>query len=179
MFIKKFIEQAFEIALKAFSAVGHLGKVAKELKVTVRINNLVDTKDPLRRLSLLAESTWLDLLDDKKRCQLDGFPINVAPDILLTIKSKERGLSISVESEYLEKSDPKTEIGEAFQEFIEDANEIIDETFGRDRSLLIEGSVASLAKTNQVLRLSEFFETRISRMFFAVLVKKFVAEVSK
>ncbi|MEI7513667.1 MAG: hypothetical protein WCJ74_03555, partial [bacterium] len=92
---------------------------------------------------------------------------------------EERGLSISIESEYLEKSAPKTEIGEEFQEFIEDANEIIDETFGRDRSLLIESSVASLAKTKQVLRLSEFFETRIGRMFFAVLVKKFVAEVSK
>ncbi|MFZ2151332.1 MAG: hypothetical protein WAZ12_01420 [Candidatus Absconditicoccaceae bacterium] len=179
MFFKKFVESAFEIALRAFSAVGHLGKVAKDLKVTVRINNLVETKDPLRKLSLLAESTWLDLLDDKKRCQLDGFPINTVPDILLTIKTVERGLSISVESEYLEKSEPKTEIGEAFREFIDDANEIIDEAFGRDRSLLIETEVASFAKTKQVLRLNEFFEVRISRMFFAVLVKKFVAEVSK
>lgn len=179
MFIKKFVEQAFEIALKAFSAVGHLGNVAREIKVTVRINNLVETKDPLRKLSLLAESTWMELLDDKRRCQLDGFPINSVPDITLTITSLTKGLSIKFESEYLEKKEPQSEIGEAFQEFIDDANEIIDETFGRDRSLLIETEVSKFAKTKQVLRLNEFYETRISKMFFAVLVKKFVAEVTK
>ena len=177
MFIKKFLEEAFEIALKALSKVGHIGQVAKDLKVTVKITNLVETKDPLRGLSILAESTWLDLFDDKKRCQLDGF--DTAPDILLTIKTVDRGLSIVLESEHLKQEAPKTEIGEAFKEFIADANEIIDETFGLDRSLLIENSIADATKTKQVLHLNEFFKVRISRMFFAVLVKKFVAEASK
>lgn len=180
MFFKKFVEPAFEIALKAFSAVGHLGKTAKDLKISVKINNLVETRDPLRKLSLLAEQTWLDLFDDKKRCQLEGLPINVAPDLLLTIERVERGLSIKAESEYLDKKDaPKSEIGESLKEFIDDANELIDEVFGRDRTLLIETNVSEKPKTKQILVLSEFFEQRISKIFFAVLVKKFVAEVSK
>ena len=179
MFVKKFVEAAFEIALKAFSAVGKLGEVAKNLKVTVKVQNLVETKDPLRTLSLLAEQTWLDLLDDKKRCQLDGFPINSKPDVMITITSVERGLSIKFESDYLDKEAPKTEIGESFKEFIDDANAIIDETFGRDRSLIIEKSVRSESKTKQILILNDFFEVRINKMFFAVLVKKFVAEVGK
>lgn len=179
MIFKKFVEAAFEIALKAFSAVGHLGQVAKELKVSVKVQNIVDTKDPLRKLSLLAESTWLDLLDDKKRCQLGDLSTNTVPDMLISISTVERGLLITVESPYLVTSEPKTEIAEAFAEFIEDANQIIDESFGRDRSLLIEKSVASDKKTKQVLRLNEFFEVRISKMFFAIMVKKFVAEVNK
>lgn len=180
MFFKKFVEPAFEIALKAFSAVGHLGKVAKELKVSVKINNLVETKDPLRKLSLLAEQTWLDLFDDKKRCQLEGLPINAIPDILLTIESVERGLSIKFESEYMDKKDDsKSEIAESLKEFIDDANELIDQIFGRDRSLLIDKLIAEQPKTKQILHLNEFFETRMSKIFFAVLVKKFVAQVSK
>ncbi len=179
MFFKKFVEAAFEIALKAFSAVGNLGKFAKELTVSVKVQNLVETKDPLRKLSLLAESTWIDLFDDKTRCQMDGFPINSKLDLIVSLVSAGDKLVVKVESPYLEDSNPSTEIGEAFKEFIEDANQIIDEGFGRDRSLTIDGSVSNDVKTKQVLKLNDFFEIRLSKLFFAVMVKKFVAEIGK
>lgn len=177
--LKNGMEITFEIALQAFSAVGTLGKVAKELKVSVKIQNMVETKDPLRKFSILAENTWLDLFDDKKRCQLKGFPINTTPDLLLTINSAGGKLSILTQSEYLKKTDPKTEISEAFKEFIDDANEIIDEIFNRDRSLIIDETIIASNKTKQVNELTEFFEHKISKLFFAVMVKKFIAEVSK
>ena len=179
MFIKKFIEQAFEFSLKALAGISNIGNTAKTLKVSVKVQNLVETNTPLRKLSILSENIWLDLLEDKKRCQLEGLAINAVPDLLITIKSTEKGLAIGIESKYFKKEDPESEIGKAFKEFIDDANEIIDETFGRDRSLVIEASVAEATKTKQMLKLNEFFETKINKMFFAVLVKKFVAEIGK
>lgn len=177
--VKGGIEAAFEMALKIFAAVANLGQVAKDLKVTVRLQNLVDTKDTSRPLSLLVEKTWLDLLDDKKRCQLDDFPINVQADLTIKIQPAEKGLCIQLESDYLKKEDLKTELGEAFQEFLDAANETIDEILHRDKSLTIDVSLAKKNKTKQVIELKDFFDNNINKALFAVLVKKFVAEVSK
>lgn len=174
---KKIKEQAFEIALKTFAAIGNLGQVARNLKVSVKVQNLVETQDDLRKLSILAERTWLELLAEKKRCQIDGFPINIEPDIIFTIKSVEKGLSISTKSKYLKKTTPTDEGNSTFQEFVDDANKIIDEVLGRDRSWIIEKTMVSEGKTRQVLTLTEFFEAKISKIFFAVLIKKFITEV--
>jgi hypothetical protein len=179
MFFNKLAESAFEIALKAISVFGHIGKVAKEITVTVKVKNLVEPNDPLRKLSLSAEKVWIDLFYDKKRCQMDGLPINATLDLLVSIVSDGKKLTVKVESPYLGDSTPSTEIGEAFKEFIQEANQIIDEGFGRDRSLTIDGVLGKEVKTKQVLKLSKFFEVRLSKVFFAIMVKKFVAEVSK
>ena len=125
----------------------------------------------------MAEQTWLDLLEGKKRCQLEG--LSEKSDITLIITSVEKGISVKFESDYLEKKAPKTELGEAFDDFMKEANVIIDETFGRDRSLVIEQELMSENKTQQTMKLHDFFEKKISKMIFAVEVKKFVAEVSK
>ena len=167
------------MALKIFASVANLGQIARDLKITVRIQNLVDTKDRFRPLSLLVEKTWIDIMDDKNRCQLDGFPVNVQADLTIKIQSAENGLCIELESEYLQKGDPKTELGEAFQEFLDEANEFIDEITHREKSLIIEASLANKNKTKQVIELKDFFDNNINKALFAVLVKKFVAEVSK
>lgn len=173
---KKLKEQAFEIALKTFAAIGNLGKAARDLKVSVKIQNLVETQDDMRKLSLLVEKTWLELFTEKKRCQITGFPINVEVDLIFTIKSVEKGLSIEVQSKYIKK-ETSTDEGSIFTEFVDDANKIIDEVLGRDRSMIIEKSIISQGKNRQIIILNEFFKKKISRIFFAVLVKKITTEV--
>ena len=174
---KKLKEQAFEIALKTFAAIGNLGKAARDLKVRVKVQNLVETHDDLRKLSILAEKTWLELFAEKKRCQVGGFPINTEVDIIFTIKSVEKGLSIEVQSKYIKKETSTEEGNSTFTEFVDDANKIIDEVLGRDRSMIIEKSIISQGKNRQIIILNEFFKKKLSRIFFAVLVKKFTTEV--
>lgn len=182
MKFKSLFEKAIETALKVLSIVGHCGQVAKDLKVTVKIQNQVETSDPLRHSSILAEKAWADLFEDKKRAQLKGFPVNVAADMLIIIKSADGKtdvgqLSVSVESVYLKNVDPESDVAAAFKEILDTANEAIDEIFGRDRSLLIDGdSFMALSKTRQTLALNEFFEEKIEKLFLAVLAKKFVAQ---
>jgi len=173
---KKLKEQAFEIALKTFAAIGNLGKAARDLKVSVKIQNLVETQDDMRKLSLLAEKTWLELFTEKKRCQVTGFPIN-AEDLIFTIKSVEKGISLEVQSKYIKKETSTDEGNSTFTEFVDDANKTIDEVLGRDRSMIIEKSIISQGKNRQIIILNEFFKKKLSRIFFAVLVKKFTTEV--
>ncbi|MEI6426441.1 MAG: hypothetical protein WCO66_03750 [Candidatus Absconditabacteria bacterium] len=180
--IKSLFGKAIEVTLKALSIVGHCGQVAKDLKVTVRIQNQVETNDMLRHSAILAEKAWTDLFEDKKRAQLKGFPVNVAADLLITIKCVDGKtdvgqLSVSIESVYLTNVDPESDVAAALKEILEMANEAIDEVFSRDRSLLIDGnSFMNLSRTKQTLELNDFFEEKIEKLFLAVLVKKFVAQ---
>jgi hypothetical protein len=176
---KKFAEESFERMLKVFSGIANWAETAKNLKVSVKIQNLVETKSPVRKLTILAENTWVDLFDDKKRCRMEGIPVNVAPDLLISITETDGNLEIKVESEYLVAQE-KSEVAEVFEDFIETANKILDEVFGRERkSLTINGSLATASKTKQILELSEFFEEKLERAFFAVLTKKFAVQAKK
>lgn len=175
--VKKAKEGTFEIVLKGLTGANRFTGTAKKLKVSVLVNNAVEKKDPNRALSLLATRTWLDLFAEKKRCQLNG-PINTN-DLILTLCVVDGKITVTVQSEYLKGEGPKSEIASAFQEFLDNANAVIDDIFSRDRSLTLDEKISSFSKTKQVNELTDFFEHKLSKIFFAVLVRKFATEISK
>jgi len=174
---KKIGEKAFEAMLAVFAGVSNFTQAAKDLKVSVKIDNTVDPEDSNSKVAVLAKDTWTDLFAEKKRCQLDG-AINT-PDLTFAIAAKDGKLTVVVQSAYLEKTNPETELGKAFKQFIEDANETIDHIFDRDRSLNLDEKIASASPTMQVHQLSEFFEDKLEKIFFSVLVHKFSTLISK
>ncbi len=175
--VKNLLEGAFEAILSGFSALGQFAGKAKEIKVSVKVNNLVERKDPLKQVSGYAENIFNDRFEEKKRCQLDG-PVNTV-DLQFTITASEGKLIFTVKSDYLQKNTAASpEIKEAFEQFITDANEVIDELLGIHlHELSID--LNSMSKTHQFIKLNQFFEEKLSRIFFAVLVKKFITEISK
>lgn len=176
-FVKKAKDATFDLALSALKGVNKVSSAAKKLKISVRINNAVAKKDPHRKVALLAEKVWTDLFSEKNHCNLNG-PINTT-DLVITLQVVDKKLCISAESEYLIKSDPTGEVSIAFKEFVDAANEVIDEVSGRDRSLNVDESLSGYNNTKQVNVLTSFFNNKIEKIFFAVKVKKFVAEISK
>ena len=178
MFIKNFLEQTFEVTLKALSKINNLGKVSEELKVSVALENTVETSNPLRKLSLLAEKTWIDLLSEKKRFELSQPNKENSANIVISITSSQEGLCIKTKSIYFIKTDPTSDVGKAFKEFIDGANETINETFGKKKELIIKNELSEKSKTKQILELTKFFEEKIRKILFAVLIKKFSDEVS-
>lgn len=174
---RKAKDTAFDLALSALTGISKVSTAAKKLKVSVRINNAVKAGDTNRKVALLAQKTWTDLLSEKATCKLDG-AINTT-DLVITIQVVDKKLCISAESEYLKKSDPTGEVSIAFKEFIDSANEVVDEITGRDRSLNLDESLGTYNNTKQVNTLTSFFNNKIDKIFFAVKVKKFVAEVGK
>lgn len=177
--VKKAKEGTFEIVLKGLTGANRFTGVAKKLKISVLINNAVEKKDPNRAIALLATRTWGDLFAEKKRCQLNG-PINTN-DLVFTIAVVDGKVTVTVQSDYLlsEAEGPKSDIAIAFQEFIDNANAVIDDILTRDRSLTLDEAIASFTKTKQVNQLTDFFEQKLSKVFFAVLVRKFATEISK
>lgn len=171
-----FLENAFETMLSGISSVGQFAQVAKDLEVSVKISNIVDSNDPQRNVSFLAETTWRDLLQDQKRCKLDG-PVNTQ-DLLFIISSDGNNLSVTVKSSYLEKEDPKSDAGKAFKEFLDSTANMVDEIFNRDHSLSLE-KLSLLNKTKQTGALIDFYNEKLRKIFFSVLVRKFTTEAYK
>jgi len=178
-FLKGLIEDAFELLLKTLSSIGKITDAARDIKVSVKVQHLIDDGHHLRSIADKAKETWEHLFAEKSRCQLEGQPINIPSDITFTICEKDGKLMVTVESQYLEEKEVKSELREAVKDFVEETNEFLDDLLDRDRSLTIDPELISKTSTRQVHDLSEFFDKKLRKIFFAVLVRKFVAEISK
>jgi len=179
----KLLQKTFESVLAILSAVGNLAKKAKDLSVTVKIKNAVDTSSDKRNFALLAEKTWLDLMENNQRCQLRGLPVNIPADISFTIMLNENGnLTVKVESDYItqtpEKED-KTKFTATLKELMDDVNQVFQELLKKDRSLDLDPNYLEKNKTNQINYLSEFFQDKLNSIIYAVLCKKFIQSFKK
>jgi len=162
----------YDKILEGLDATNDFVKKAKEMKVAVKINNLVETTDLLRQTSLLIEQTWIDLFYENKKCQMDG-AIN-APDLLLVICSKDGKLVVEVKSEYLQKEEPTTESQKEAKAIFEKVNKTIDELLARGSVLEIEDLIP-MTKTRKIQTLVDLYEKKLSKFVFIVWVKKVVA----
>ncbi|MEI6672145.1 MAG: hypothetical protein WCL02_02015 [bacterium] len=182
MFFKKIknlgtsvIEGAFELALSTFGFMSKFTQTAQNLKVTVKVESTVDVADGRKKIATLALKTFKDLFTDKKRCDTKG-PINIH-DLLFTICIQNEKITVIATSQYIDNAGPKGEIGDVFRDFIEYANEVIEEKY--TAFTIDHEELLSLNDTQRVHVLSEMFESKLRKVFFAVLVKKFIAEVGK
>lgn len=178
-FLKNLREEAFEFFLKTLSSVGKITDAAKDIKVSVKIQNLIDNGHHFKNLSDKSKETWEHLFSERSRCQLEGQPANLPSDITFTICEEAGKLIVKVESQYLEEKEVKSEFRQALEEFAEESKEFLDELLDRDRSLTIDETLVSVNSTKKVQGLSEFFDKKLRKIFFAVLVRKFIAEINK
>jgi hypothetical protein len=176
---KKLFEEAFELLLKTLSSVGKITDAARDIKVSVRIQNLIEDDHKFKPLADKAKQTWTNLLEEKSRCQLEGLAVNVPADLTFTICEEDGDLVVKIDSQYLQEKEAQGEFGQVLKEFIEETNKFLDELLNRNRSLTIDVDLASANETKQVYKLCDFFQDKLRKVFFSVLVRKFISEVGK
>lgn len=178
-FFKNLREETFEFFLKTLSSVGKITDAARDIKVSIKVQHLIEDGHHLKSIADKAKETWENLFSERSRCQLESQPVNLASDLTFTICEEAGKLVVKVESQYLEEKEVKSEFRQAMEEFVEETNEFLDDLLDRDRSLTIDETLVSSNSTKQVQALSDFFDKKLRKIFFAVLVRKFIAEINK